>query len=264
VSLWLVALGGALALAGGWSLVSGGRDLQLVYHILTNDPIDVRELVHRDGPVELRGTARPDTDRPESDQLIRAPVSETPCLVYEYEAQERRSSGQSSHWRTLDEGHNAISFFLTDDTGSVQVRPTGAELHLEEHTVRVPGGEEPPERIAQYISETDEIDFQQNTLDLRVTEIEYGNDQRFIERRVDPGESVHVYGVVESAPAGDWGSDQVPARVAEGIESPLVISDGSERETAWRVARRPLARTVGGIVLLVPGLLALAVGLLSL
>jgi len=264
VSLWLAALGGALALAGGWLLVSGGRDLQLASHILTNDPRPVRDLVHRDGPVEIRGTAQPDTDRPEGERLVRAPLSETPCLVYEYEAEQLQSTGQSAHWKTLDEGHSAVSFFLADDTGSVQVRPTGAELHLDEHTVRVSGGEEPPEHIAQYITETDELDFQQNSLDLVVTEIEYGNDQRFVERRLDPGESVHVYGVVESAPVGDWGSDQIPARVAEGIESPLVVSDGSERETAWRVARRPLIRTVGGVVVLVPGLLALAVGLLAL
>ena len=264
MSLWLVVFGAALTLGGGWLLLSGLRDLQLVYHILTNDPVDVRELVHRDSPVELRGTAQTDTDRPEGSRTIPAPISDTPCLVYEYEAEQLRSSGQSSHWETLDEGHSGVSFFLADDTGSVQVRPTGAELHFEEHTVRVSGGEEPPEQIAQYITDVDEVEFQQNSLDLLVTELEYGNDQRFTERRIDPGESVHLYGEVESAPsttrAGTWSLPQSPA----GAESPLVVSDGSARATAWRVARQPLVRVAGGVVVLAPGLPALAVGLLSL
>ena len=251
-------LGFLLVLFGGASLAYGAWRLRPVYHILTNDPIAVRDLVYHSGPAEIEGTAVP-TD---SGTTVRAPFTDTACLAYEYEVQEYRSSGQSSYWETLEEGESAAQFLVEDDTGTVQVDPADAELHFDSHTTEVPRGEEPPESIARYINQSEAVDAQHDrSLDLVVTELTIGNDQRFVERRLDVDESVHVYGDVERAPAGEWGSGLVDALLTRGEEAGiLVISDTSERGTAWRLAKGPLFWTVAGVGLLAPGVTLLGYG----
>lgn len=243
--------GVALAFVGGIVLGYGLRELRPVYHILTNDPIPVQDLVYHSGPAEVEGTATPT----EEGKTVRTPFSDIDCLACEYEAQELRSSGKSNHWKTLDEGASAAPFLVEDATGSVRVDPAGATLKFEEQVVRVPGGEEPPETIAQYLRRSEEIDPQhEETLDLVVTELNVGNDQRFVERRLDVGESVYVYGDVERAPAGEWGSSLVDALLTRGPTDILVVSDTSERGTAWRLGKKPLLWAVGGLAALLPGL----------
>lgn len=259
-SLLVVAVGGPLSLVGAVVLYWGTTRLRPVYHILRDDPLDIRDLPLHSGPAEVEGAARP-----EDGQTVRGPFTQTECLAYEYEVQELQSSGQNSYWKTLDEGVASVPFRVEDDTGMVRVDHERAALQLEDHSLRVKGGEEPPDRIAQYISETEAVDPQQKTMNLLVTEIDYGNDQRFIERRLDIGEKVHVYGDVERAPAGDWGSRLVDARLTSGGKAgTLVVSDSSERGTAWYIARVPLLVVCIGLALLAPGLWLLASGLVLL
>lgn len=253
-----VSYGLVLVTVGGVVAALAATQLRPVAHILRNDPLAVRDLVYHDGPAEVEGAARAD------DETVRAPFTGVECLVYEYEAQEYRSSGQSSYWKTLDEGAAAVPFLLEDDTGAVRVDAPEAELHVETRTVTVPAGEEPPERIARYIRQTDEIDPQHGrTVDLVVTELNVGNRQRFRERRVDPGDEVYVYGALERAPAGEWGSGVVDALLTRG-GSPLVVSDTSELGTALRIGRWPLLFLAGALVLLLPGVGLLGYGLLAL
>lgn len=230
--------------------------VRTVYHILTNDPVPVRDLATRAGPVEIEGTATTDDD-----QTVQSPFSGTRCLAYEYEVEEYRSSGKHNTWQTVDEGGDAVSFLVEDETGTVRVDPTGAELHCEDETVRVDGGTEPPERIAQFIDSTDEVDSQQKTANLLVTELNYGNDQKFVERRLDAGEDVYVYGEATRASAGGgWGSGLVDALVGDGDRTPVfVVSDTSERGTALRIGRKALASCLFALVWLGVSLLAFLV-----
>lgn len=246
---------------GSGALGYGLWKLRPVYHILRNDPISVRDLVYHDGPAEVEGTA----ELADDGDVVRAPCSDIDCLAYEYEVQEYRSSSNNSYWKTLDEGSDAAPFLVEDETGTVRVDPTGATLEFEPETVKVPAGEEPPDTIAQYLRETEAVDPQHDkTVNLVVTELNTGNDQRFIERRLDIGESVYVYGDVEDAPAGEWGSRLVDAVLTRGEAADLlVISDTSERGTAWRLGKRPLLWTLAGLVLTVPGLVLLGFWLWS-
>lgn len=247
VSLLMALLAAGFSLPGLFILYLGGRDLRVVYHILTNEPVSVREVASRTGPVEIEGTATDDDG-----QTVTAPFTDTACLAYEFEAQEYRSSGKTSSWHTLDEGGDAVSFLVEDDTGTVLVDPTGADLRFEEHTLEVPGGTEPPEWIARYISATDEIDPQNKTANLIVAEFDYGRDQRFVERRLGVGESVYVYGQVRRVPSGQWRRGLVDGIISGGEGTPVfVISDTSERETAWRIGKGALFRAGFGLVWLV-------------
>ncbi|MFW6382617.1 MAG: GIDE domain-containing protein [Haloferacaceae archaeon] len=247
VTALTAAAGFGLLVVGFAALFRAKSALRPVYRILRNEPTPVRELVYHSGPAEIEGTAAGD------EKGVTAPFTGKTCLAYEYEVQELRSSGKSNYWETLDEGGAAAPFLVEDETGTVQVDGPAAELHLEAHTLRLDPGEEPPPRIAEYLRESEDVDPQDRTIDLVVTELNVGNDQKFIERRLDVGESVHVYGHVERAPAGEWGSGVVDALLTAGEETPLVVSDTSERGAAWRLLKSRLRWPMLALVSLIAG-----------
>ena len=255
--------GSGLALAGGALLVLIGvgasyktrQEFGPALAIFRNDPLAVQELVYHDGPAEVEGTARGD------EKGVEAPFTGTVCLAYEYEVQEYRSSGKSSYWKTLDEGRNSVPFLVEDDTGRVQIDGADAELHLSSETLELSPGEQPPERIARYIQQNEDIEQQDKSIDLGITELNFGNRQRFVERRLDIDESVHVYGAVGRAPAGEWGSNLVDAMLTSSEKTPLVISDGSERDTAWRIVKSHLGWPLLALGCFLIGLYGIALGI---
>jgi hypothetical protein len=242
---------GAAASYQGWRTLEPARD------ILRNDPVAVRDLLYEEGPVEVSGTARVDEDA----GTAFAPFSGTECLAYEYEAQEYRGGGQHAHWQTVDEGLRAVPFLVEDDSGTVSVDPRDADLHLDEETMTIDPGERPPEQIERYIRNTEDLELQNDTIDLVVTELNTGNRQRFVERRLDVGESVHIYGDVGRAPAGEWGADTIDAVLQRGEDVPLVVSDAPERATGWRVVKNRLLWVAVGVVVTVASLVGIAVSL---
>jgi hypothetical protein len=235
----------AVLAVGGYFLLAGGRRLTNVSHILRSDPLPVRELHGRRGPVEIEGRAV------EGDEgTVTAPFTGSRCLAYTYEVEELRGSGKHESWETLDTGMAGVDFVVDDGSGRVVVDPAGADVHLESHSVTVPAGTELPDRLAEYVAATDGVEPQNRKLNLLVTEINVGNRQRFTEHRLDVGETVYVYGLAGRGPSVEWGSDLVDALVGDGDGTPLfVISDTDERGTAWRIARGGLWRTGLGVLL---------------
>lgn len=256
--LFEIALLTGAALVAGYFLFDGGRRLRTVYHILQNDPLDVRSVNGHSGPVEIEGTAVPDDDH----GTITAPFSGAECLACSYEVQELRSSGKHSSWQTLDEGQGGVDFLVDDGTGRVRVDPHGSDIRLDGDTLSVSPGTVLPDRLANYVESTEEVDKQDGTMDLLVTEVNTGNKQRFIERRLDVGETVYVYGEAFEERSGGWGSGMVNAVVRRGERTPVfVVSDAPERATAWRIARGALVATGFGAVFLLV-VLVFAVGML--
>ncbi|MFC6757425.1 MULTISPECIES: GIDE domain-containing protein [Haloarcula] len=245
VLLQLVALA-ALAV-GGYFCYTGGRRLRTVYHILRNDPLPVRDLHGHRGPVEIEGRAV------EGDAgTVEAPFTGSRCLAYTCEVEELRQSGKSQSWETLDTGMGGVDFVVDDGTGRVVVNPEGADIHLESHSVTIPPHTELPERIARYVAENETVDPQDRVVDLKITQFEVGNKQRFTERRLDIGETVYVCGQATRGPSAEWGSNLVDALVGDGAATPVfVISDTDERGTAWRIARGGLWRAGLGLGLVV-------------
>lgn len=257
-SALILAAGVVLFVFGAGAVYKGLKELSPAYHILRDEPRSIQDLVYHSGPAEIEGVARGD------EKGVKAPFSGTVCLAYEYEVKELQSSGKSSHWETLDEGYAAAPFLVEDETGSVQVDGRVAELHLEAHSLRLEPGEEPPPRVAKYIRENESVDMQDGSLDLVVTELNFGNDQQFIERRLDIDEFVHVYGHVERTNAREWGSGIVDALLTRSERTPLIVSDTTERGAAWRIIKSRLLWPVGGLVLLGVSLYVLAAGLVPL
>lgn len=235
------AFAAVLALVAAVLFADAARHGARAYRVYASEAIDVASAVNASGAVEVEGTVET------HDRWLVAPFSGTECVVCEYEVQELRSSGKSSHWETIHSGVGHRPFVLADDTGKLLVDPDGASLALDEHVTRVDGGERPPERVRRWIEETPDVDSEEKFWDLRVIEIAVGDDRKYVERRLDPGERVHVYGSVEYEPWSN-AAGTVNGVVRDGRAPLFRITDGDESEAVRRLATPALWRVAGGAV----------------
>lgn len=249
MDLPVLRLGSAVALVfGGVGLLLGvfllwrhlGTAL-LTYRILGTDPVPIGDLSRGNGQtpglVQVRGTTAIADGR-----TVRPPFSATDCLAYEYERLERQE-GRFSHWEPVAGDEDSVPFLVEDDTGAVQVDPTGCEFQLDADSV---------ERVG--VAEAPEAGEDTGTPD--------GSDagQEHVERRLDVGQSVRVYGTVTPPPTDEWGRSRVVARLT-GDGTPLVVTDRSSYATAWHIGKRPVVWTAIGAVAFFYGLSLLLYGL---
>lgn len=244
----------AFAAALAWY---GFRECRLAYLVLRSNPNDVLEATDG-GPIELEGVARPVGD------VVRSPFTDTPALVYEYEVEERHETQHGSSWQTIDSGERFVPFLLEDDTGAVLIEPPGASFRLEAETIEVKGGTAPPEQIQRFIDETEAVDDQNTSVDLRVLELRTGDDRRFVERRLEPGEGVYVIGTARYDTSVSRLSGQVNAAV--GIDeaalsasrwirlrhrllgTPFVVSDRDPRSLGLRAGAAGVGALVAAVL----------------
>lgn len=217
------------------------------YRLYTREPDDVME-APAGGPVKLDGTARP------ARGTVESPFTGTDCLICEYEIEEYGSGEGFGNWTTIAEDRIVAPFLVDDGTGTVLVEPAGVRTTLaREARIEVDGGTEPPPRIRQFVEADPNVHSENRSLDLSVIELTTGNDRRYTERRLDPGESVHVLGhahygrdgldyagsvnatVGPRLPGSDDGS--ILSRLRDRFGGrPFVISDTSTVRTAWGIA----------------------------
>ncbi|WP_231185116.1 E3 ubiquitin ligase family protein [Haladaptatus sp. DYF46] len=237
-----LALVGIAALLGCVMLWYGGRELVLAYRIVTNDPTDVMSLGDG-GPVEVEGTAQPQHG------TLTSLFTETPCLAYEYEVEEERNSKNGRHWETVDSGRNHTPFRVEDGTASALVDPRAADFRFsDERSIDVRGGKRPPERVQEFIRQNEDVGSEEKSLDLKLFELNTGKDRKYIERRLDPDESVHILGEARyDASAGKEGGE-VNVVIGYGDDTHFLISDTDERGAAWRVAANGLPYVVAGVL----------------
>jgi len=242
---------GVLAVAGLALIALGARELWFAWQIYRGEPLAVYELPNEPGPVEVQGVAE------SGEGTVASPITGSACLLCEWEVQERRTTsagkGTNTYWKTLDEGLLGGPFRLADDTASCRVEPAGSVRHLEAQTVTVPGGTALPDRLAEFVAGNPNVAAQDGTIDLGVTELRMGNDQRFVERRLDPGEECFVYGRAHyDAGAGRRGGEVNVVINGDGVRR-FLIADDRERGVAWEVAKIGVVPVAIGL-----GLLSLA------
>jgi hypothetical protein len=235
-----LALVGGLVIGGILWRTEGPR-FRAAYHILQNAPMPVRDLDGHRGPVQLEGRAIAGDD-----DTITAPLTGSECLLYRYDVE--RLGTVDGGWKTLTTGMGGVDFAVEDDTSRVAVNPAGAEFHFEAHRETVSAGDEMPDHLAAFVAVSPNVDPQPRTLDLRVTELTFGNRHRFTERRLDGGEQVYVSGQATPGEAVEWGRGHVDAGVADSDALPaFVLSDTDRRATAWRIARPALWKVLIGL-----------------
>ncbi|AGB36234.1 GIDE domain-containing protein [Natronococcus occultus] len=238
---------GPLLVLGGFVVLSIGLSkLRPAYHVYRGETDDVVAVERAEGPVELAGTVSP------IDDPLRAPLTGTAALAYEYEVEELQSSGKSSSWNTVDEGRAATPFRLEDATASVRVEPAGAELALStDTTIEVDGGEPEPEPIREFLAHESDLESENTSLDLKVVELATGNDRRYHERRLEPGGEAYVFGQSSYDVDARETMRDVSAVVSDGDGTPaFVVSDSSQDGTARLLATRQLPWLVGGLLMI--------------
>ena len=181
------------------------------------------------GPVSISGTAM------QYEDSLVSPFTGTECLALSYEVEERRTTDKGTSWIEIDSGRGAVPFLLEDETASVLVDPSKVRLGLDTSTtIEVDGGDRPPARIQEFIDRTDDVDSEERTWDLKIIELKVGDDRRYIERRLDPGESVTVFGEVHSESGVSTRAGQVNAVLKAG-DHPLILSETTPLRTVFRV-----------------------------
>ena len=234
----LLVLGGLVALA------IGCLKLRPAYHVYRGETDDVVAVERAEGPVEVAGTATSLGDP------LRAPITGTDALAYEYEVEEYRSSGKNSSWKTVDEGQDATAFRLEDATASVRVEPAGAELALStDTTIEVDGGEPEPGPIREFLAHESDLESENTSLDLKVVELATGNDRRDHERRLEPGVEAYVFGQSSYDVDARETMRDVSAVVSDGDGTPaFVVSNAGQEGTARLLVRRQLPWLAGGLL----------------
>jgi len=74
------------------------------------------------GIVEVRGQAQ------STNQKLRDPIFQMPCVYFSIRVEEERGSGKNRHWVTIyDKNTDTVPFYIKDQTGRVMFNPYGAE-----------------------------------------------------------------------------------------------------------------------------------------
>lgn len=234
------------------------------FHLRRRSPVDVHEV--REGPVEFVGRA----ESLEAYGTVQSGLTGERCLRYEYEVEEAQQGRYGTTWNEIASGSDGVPFAVSDETGGVLVDPDGATMVLKrEYSERLEPGDDPSEAVASFLARSD-VDRTDGSVDIGITEIRYGDDQRFREQRIHDGETVYVAGVADRH-VGDYdvgfgGPDAVvgasPDRGQLGrfLSSPFVVSDRSEGAVQWHPLKRSLAvLAIGGATTLLAGYVLLAV-----
>lgn len=205
----------------GVGLVGVGY-LQTYYTVWQSNPADLRAVSDADEAVEVAGTVEPHKD------TLNAPFTGSECVLYEIklielgmsQAQKRRYrermresdtdvhlTSKNINERTLVTDGESLPFVVATDTGEALIKPESSQWEITtQDDVDVQSGEEPPERIADWLNTQPHIEL-------------VADDERiFRESRLDVGEAVHIYGPVKQAGS----SFDLPGgvKVVIGLENP--------------------------------------------
>ncbi|ELY92999.1 hypothetical protein C482_20031 [Natrialba chahannaoensis JCM 10990] len=243
-------VGLALLLLGIAGFLYTGYRLRPAYHVYRGDTDDVITAERADGPVELEGTASEITG------TVEAPLTGTPCLVYEYEVEEHQSSGKNSSWNTVDSGMGGLPFRLEDRTASVRIEPAGADLALSTSaSTKIDGGEREPESIRRFLEHESDLESENSSLDLGVVELATGNDRKYHERRLDPGEEAYVFGQSRYDVEARETMRDISAVVGDGPDTPaFVVADSCQDGAARLLVRQQLSWLAISAIVFVFGL----------
>ncbi len=183
---------------GLYLIYAGVKNLKRAQDIWSNEPIDAGSLHTEDGIVEVQGNAEP------IDEVTSAKYTGTDCLAYTYKKKRKRQRHDEdgtthTEWDTVDSGSYSIPFYVSDDTGQAAVDPTRATLSLD--STRVSGGH----RTRKY------------------------------EGRLEPGDTVHVFGEKQQATTKGESLADERAFIGDGSgDTTFTVSDTTETRTILR------------------------------
>jgi len=237
----LIAAGGFIV---GVLAIMWGFDEYRKTSLIRNTPTSkIRSMAM--GLVEVKGTTKV------ADEPLESPFSGEACVFYKYEVEEYKQRGKRRHWVTIDEGRNGASFYVDDGTGQVLVDPRGADLEVPaDGTIHVDGGETPPFKVAEFIADNDNVDSEDSSVDLGIAEVDTGNNRRYTEYFVTPGEDVYVFGKAMERPSFEGSArNEDNIVINQDNHTPMfMISDSSEKELVSSLQWKTYGALIGGAI----------------
>lgn len=222
-------VGGIFLLFGLFSVVGGLQKIRQGVIIKRNDPVPIRKAAQDTGVDEFEGVV----EMPDGYNSFQAPFSgaDAVAATYKVERKERRkrSNGRGSKttWKTDARGEITQPFVVRDDSGSVEVDPTGADISPTNTKRRHKTGGSLSDDIRLRLSVlTDRLDVGD------VLAQNKSKTRRYSEGYLAPGDEVHIYGtrLAERTPH----NHAVDARVENAEEGLYKISAGTEAQTVKR------------------------------
>lgn len=188
------------------------------------------------GRTELVGTARP------AGTTLARPFTDGDCLYASYQVREEREDDDGdTSWATVDHDVWVTDFLLDDGTGEISVEPeASAKFEVsDEHstTITVAEGASPPPRVAEFLEQGTDV------------EPTSGNERRYVEEVIPPGESVYVLGGAELRQAeGGANEDRLVVR-RDGGSDRFIVSDMTEKQLTSTLSKRAPMMIVAGLAM---------------
>jgi hypothetical protein len=182
------------------------------------------------GPAKAAGRA--------GGSALLSPIADAPCVLWQVEVQEYRSSGKTGRWVTVLQQCSQAPITIDDGTGRVWAIPAGAKLVLADD-LRAGRG------LFERMPPTVEAAIERLGVPLRGW-LGFRRSLRVRERRIMAGEPVFALGLAEPA-AGQL-------RLCSTSDAPLILADRAEQELLQRLYGR--VALTGGAGLAVAVLLA--------
>jgi len=197
-----------------------------IIRILSTSKFDNIGGLPTEGQVEVVGKA--------VDKTIQSPITQSACVLWQIEIQERHPSRNGYYWTTIHKEISKESFEIRDGTGKIQILPDcKSELMLKSDSIRS--------------GKSHEFDSQTQAMLEKLgikTSNSFGFDTKLqvIERYISTGDDVYVLGQVIY--------DNGIKTVTSGRGTRLIISDQGEKKVLGKLGQR-----IAGY-----GLLVLAIG----
>jgi hypothetical protein len=227
-----------------WGLISF-RVKRLIENIPTSK---IRSIAM--GLVELYGEIVPSKDN-----LLKSPFTNKDCVYYKYSVQELRSTGKNTYWATIDHGEEHSLFYLKDETGSVLVDPTGANIETPvDNKIDSSWGHDPPEAAKDFLAKRN-IKWEGFLFGIN-------KKMKYIESFIAPGDKLYIMGTADDNP---YVKDASTEKSAEDImitkgkfEKFYYISDKREEAVLFRFKAKTYGGIISGSILIIISLIVLA------
>lgn len=119
---------GTVLFALGFASTSAGLyGIWRYYHVLTTPTSDVASV--DEGTVEIEGEIEP------ARETVTAPVSNEDCVVYKYDAVQRRRFLSRKYSSVVESDRDGCPFYVDDGTGRVLVDPDGARIYVDNREI---------------------------------------------------------------------------------------------------------------------------------
>ncbi len=179
-------------------------------------------------------------------RTIKSPFTNKDCVYYRYDIEEQHTDNKGrSYWVIIKRGETSMPFRLKDETDSVMVNCTGANMNVKVDTVFESGiGHDPPPQVLSFLK--------MNKI-AHDSFIGFNKHMRYTEYFIEPGDKLYILGTAaenKGTVAGARHTDNILIRKGEN-EKLFYISDRSEKEILSSLGWKVTLGVFGGAALTV-------------